>query len=173
MAGEVTPPRIFRITPAKPFSDSLCRAARRGESWRRDADACAWHGHAGCKVAGCNRPVRFNGWFHRGTRTCDRQRRTGHPGRIRTDTHLWSRRAACGMSRRNRPYGCLDCSCRSGPIKAQIPGRSCGVRQRAFGRPRAGYRAALYISGISSTWSRESLAKARHITTSSQLSHVP
>ena len=38
---------------------------------------------------------------------------------------------------------------------------------------RAGYRAVLYISGISSTWSRESLAKARHITTSSQRSHVP
>ena len=38
---------------------------------------------------------------------------------------------------------------------------------------RAGYRAVLYISGISSTWSRESLAKAKQITTSSQRSHVP
>ena len=38
---------------------------------------------------------------------------------------------------------------------------------------RAGYRAVLYISGISSTWSRESLAKARQTTTSSHRSHVP
>ena len=38
---------------------------------------------------------------------------------------------------------------------------------------RAGYRAVPYISGISSTWSRESLAKARHITKSSHRSHVP
>ena len=38
---------------------------------------------------------------------------------------------------------------------------------------RVAYRAVLYISGISSTWSQESLAKARHITKSSQRSHVP
>ena len=38
---------------------------------------------------------------------------------------------------------------------------------------RAAYRAVLYISGISSTWSRESLAKARQTATSSHRSHVP
>ena len=72
-------------------------------------------------------------------------------------------------------YGGLDCSCRSGPRKAQrrkFPEAriACGYE---LSGPRAGYRAVLYISGISSTWSRESLAKARQTTTSSHRSHVP
>ena len=72
-------------------------------------------------------------------------------------------------------YGGLDGSCRSGPRKAQrrkfLEARV--ARGYELSDARAGYRAVLYISGISSTWSRESLAKARHITTSSQRSHVP
>ena len=71
--------------------------------------------------------------------------------------------------------GGLDCSFRSGPRKAQR--RKFPEARVAYGYelsgPRAGYRAVLYISGISSTWSRESLAKARQTTTSSHRSHVP
>ena len=175
MPGEVTPPRIFRITPAKRPSVSMRRTVRLGRIMPPRprhplARSCR------CELPDVNRPVWFNGWFHRGPRTwLGRQRRTGHPGRIRADTHLWSGRAACGMSRRNRPYGGLDCSCRSGPRKAQRrkypEGRvACG---NELSDARAGYRAVLYISGISSTWSRESLAKAKHITRSSHRSHVP
>ena len=81
-------------------------------------------------------------------------------------------------------YGGLDGSCRSGSrpqgakaIERQIPGSADGVSRcrngydpahvgrRACGYElsdaRAGSRAVLYISGISSTCSRESLAKAR------------
>ena len=72
-------------------------------------------------------------------------------------------------------YGGLDGSCRSGPCKAQrrkFPEArvACGYE---LSDARAGSRAVLYISGISSTWSRESLAKARQTTTSSHRSHVP
>ena len=49
---------------------------------------------------------------------------------------------------------------------------ACAACGNELSDARAGYRAVLYISGISSTWSRESLAKARHITTSSHRSHV-
>ena len=72
-------------------------------------------------------------------------------------------------------YDALDGSCPSGPRKAQrrnFP-EARVARGYELSDARAGYRAVLYISGISSTWSRESLAKARHITTSSQRSHVP
>ena len=72
-------------------------------------------------------------------------------------------------------YGGLDGSCRSGPCKAQrrkFPEArvACGYE---LSDARAGSRAVLYISGISSTCSRESLAKARQTTTSSHRSHVP
>ena len=72
-------------------------------------------------------------------------------------------------------YGGSDSSCRSGPRKTQrrkFPEArvACGYE---LSDARAGYRAVLYISGISSTWSRESLAKARQTTTSSHRSHVP
>ena len=72
-------------------------------------------------------------------------------------------------------YGGSDSSCRSGPRKAQrrkFP-EACAACGNELSDARAGYRAVLYISGISSTWSRESLAKARQTTTSSHRSHVP
>ena len=55
---------------------------------------------------------------------------------------------ACGMSRRNRSYGCLDCSCRSGPRKAQrrkYPEGRVACGNRAFGRPRRIPGGALHI----------------------------
>ena len=69
---------------------------------------------------------------------------------------VWTARAGepCKAQRRKFPEVCAACG-------------------NELSDARAGYRAVLYISGISSTWFRESLAKARQTTTSSQRSHVP
>ena len=173
MAGEVTPPPIFRITPAKLSSVSMRREAGRIMPPRRrlPPDPVLPVQVAGCKPAGSVQWVVSSraadmAW----PAMADRASRA-YPGRYAS----MGRRAACGMSRRNPPYGGLDGSCRSGSRKAQR--RKFPEARVACGNElldaRAGYRAVLYISGISSTWSRESLAKARQITTSSQRSHVP
>ena len=146
------------------------------------AATCPWHIMPDGKLPAVNRPVRFNGWFHRGRRTWTGRRwRTRHPGRIREDTHLWSRREERETSRPIPPSAPWTVRA-GGPGKAQrrkFPEArvACG---NELSDARAGYRAVLYISGISSTisgisstWSRESLAKARQTTTSSHRSHVP
>ena len=99
-----------------------------------------------------------------------------HAGSMLPGTHIWSPRETRENVATHFPqYGSLDGSCRSGPCKAQrrkFPEArvACG---NELSDARAGYSAVLYISGISSTCSRESLAKAKQTTTSSQRFHVP
>ena len=87
-------------------------------------------------------------------------------------THIWSRREAPETSRRISPIWRFGRFVPVSRARRKFPEArvACGYELPG---PRAGYRAVLYISGISSTWSRESLAKARHSTRSSHRSHVP